>query len=90
MGDHLPISILRKPDVYRDPGKREPTGTGQALREIRNGIVVMWWSFFDWLAVISCKALLLGVHSPTDLLAAVCIGMLLPLAIGIVLESWRV
>jgi len=36
-----------------------PMGTGQALREIRKGIVVMWWSFFDWLAVISWKALLL-------------------------------
>jgi hypothetical protein len=36
-----------------------PMGTGQALREIRKGLVVMWWSFFDWLAVISWKALLL-------------------------------
>jgi len=36
-----------------------PMGTGQALREIGKGIVVMWWSFFDWLAVISWKALLL-------------------------------
>jgi sensor histidine kinase YesM len=36
-----------------------PMGVRQALREIRKGIVVMWWSFFDWLAVISWKALLL-------------------------------
>jgi sensor histidine kinase YesM len=36
-----------------------PMGIGQALREIGKGIVVMWWSFFDWLAVISWKALLL-------------------------------
>jgi sensor histidine kinase YesM len=36
-----------------------PMGIRQALREIRKGIVVMWWSFFDWLAVISWKALLL-------------------------------
>src|SRR6185295_14632050 len=36
-----------------------PMETRQALREIRKGIVVMWWSFFDWLAVISWKALLL-------------------------------
>ena len=36
-----------------------PMGTGQALREIRKGVVVTWWSFFDWLAVISWKALLL-------------------------------
>src|SRR6202795_4821153 len=36
-----------------------PMGIRQALREIRKGIVVTWWSFFDWLAVISWKALLL-------------------------------
>ena len=36
-----------------------PMGIRQALREIRKGIVVMWWSFFDWLAAISWKALLL-------------------------------
>src|SRR6266576_5513990 len=36
-----------------------PMGIRQALREIRKGIVVMWWGFFDWLAVISWKALLL-------------------------------
>src|SRR5438552_538260 len=34
-------------------------GTRQALREMRKGIVAMWWSFFDWLAVVSWKALLL-------------------------------
>jgi signal transduction histidine kinase len=37
----------------------QPMGIRQALREIRKGIVVMWWGFFDWLAVISWKALLL-------------------------------
>ena len=37
----------------------EPMGTRQALRQIRKGIVVMWWAFFDWLAAISWKALLL-------------------------------
>jgi hypothetical protein len=36
-----------------------PSGTKQALREIRDGIVVMWWGFFDWLAVVSWKKLLL-------------------------------
>jgi LytS/YehU family sensor histidine kinase len=37
----------------------QPMGTRQALREIRKGIVAMWWGFFDWLAVVSWKALLL-------------------------------
>jgi len=36
-----------------------PMGIRQAFREIRRGIVVMWWAFFDWVAVVSWKALLL-------------------------------
>ena len=36
-----------------------PMGIRQALREIRKGIVVMWWGFFDWVAVVSWKTLLL-------------------------------
>ena len=36
-----------------------PMGVRQALREIRKGIVVVWWGFFDWVAVVSWKALLL-------------------------------
>jgi hypothetical protein len=42
----------------RDPASR-PMGIRQAFREIRKGIVVMWWGFFDWVAVVSWKALLL-------------------------------
>src|SRR5256885_2497565 len=41
-----------------DPASR-PMGIRQALREIRKGIVVMWWGFFDWVAVVSWEALLL-------------------------------
>jgi signal transduction histidine kinase len=36
-----------------------PMGIREAFRAIRKGIVVMWWGFFDWLAVVSWKALLL-------------------------------
>src|SRR2546428_13832260 len=36
-----------------------PMRIRQALREIRKGIVVMWWAFFDWVAVVSWKTLLL-------------------------------
>lgn len=41
-----------------DPASR-PMGIRLAFREIRKGIVVMWWGFFDWVAVVSWKALLL-------------------------------
>lgn len=36
-----------------------PAASKQALGQIRDGIVVMWWGFFDWLAVVSWKKLLL-------------------------------
>jgi signal transduction histidine kinase len=36
-----------------------PSGTRQTLREIRDGFVELWWRFFDWLAVVSWKKLLL-------------------------------
>ena len=35
-----------------------PSGPRPPLREIRNGVVAMWWGFFDWLAVVSWKKLL--------------------------------
>ncbi len=40
-------------------GAPAPKPTRRALREIGNGIVVMWWGFFDWLAVVSWWTLLL-------------------------------
>jgi signal transduction histidine kinase len=51
------------PDDAADHGTSgsapRPYGTRQALRQIRSGIVAMWWGFFDWLAVVSWKMLLL-------------------------------
>jgi LytS/YehU family sensor histidine kinase len=41
----------------RDPASRP--STRQSLREIRDGIVVMWWAFFNWLADVSWKTLLI-------------------------------
>jgi signal transduction histidine kinase len=49
-----------------------PSGTRQALREIRRGVVVMWWGFFDWLAVVSWGKLLL-----VSLLTLILVGGLL-------------
>jgi sensor histidine kinase YesM len=48
-----------------------PSDARQALREFRRGIVVAWWGFFDWLAVVSWKKLLL-----VSLLALILAGIL--------------
>jgi LytS/YehU family sensor histidine kinase len=41
------------------PSVPPPSGTRQTLREIRELVVVLWWRFFDWLAVVSWKKLVL-------------------------------
>ena len=37
----------------------QPSNTKQSLREVRDAIVVLWWRFFDWLAVVPWKTLLI-------------------------------
>jgi sensor histidine kinase YesM len=45
------------------PGKTRPASpagdTKQTFRDIGSAIVVLWWRFFDWLALVSWKTLLL-------------------------------
>jgi sensor histidine kinase YesM len=60
------MSIAPRSPGTDDTAERGKTGAasrattgGQALREIRGGIVAMWWGFFDWLAIVSWKMLLL-------------------------------
>ena len=63
-----------------------PMGIREAFRAIRKGIVVMWWSFFDWLAAISWKALLL-----VALLSLILVGGILKhptLAVFLVVTSF--
>ena len=59
----MPTSAHPGADSATEPGRSDPVtrpmGIRQALREIRKGVVVMWWGFFDWLAVVSWKTLLL-------------------------------
>jgi hypothetical protein len=46
-----------------DPGAGgaapRPSATRHALRQLREGAVVIWWAFFDWLAAVSWKTLAL-------------------------------
>ena len=52
-----------RPDANSTPGgdrsAAQPSDAREALRGIRSAIVALWWRFFDWLAVVSWKVLLL-------------------------------
>jgi signal transduction histidine kinase len=68
-----------------------PMGIRQALREIRKGTIVMWWGFFDWVAVVSWKTLLLvsllglmlgGVFKLSNLAFSLVVGSLIIKAVA--------
>jgi len=66
------------------------TATVISLNRIRPGSRKFTMLFaFAWVFSVGISRLVLGVHWPTDVLASICIGMFLPLAIGIALESWH-
>src|SRR5215475_13265429 len=61
-------------DKAAQPGKndpsRQPPNTRQTLRDLWRVIVELWWRFFDWLAVVSWKTLLI-IYFLSLLLAAI-------------------
>jgi undecaprenyl-diphosphatase len=57
------------------------------LRPATRDLVVS--AAFGWILLVALSRLVLGVHWPTDVLAAACIGAALPLAISLGVEFWR-
>jgi undecaprenyl-diphosphatase len=51
-----------------------------AARKVALSIAILW------ISLVAISRLVLGVHWPTDVLAAACIGAFLPLAISVALE----
>src|SRR5215831_19340642 len=56
-------------NASRDAPALQPPGTKQTLRDLWRVLVELWWRFFDWLAVVSWKTLLI-VYALLLLLAA--------------------
>jgi signal transduction histidine kinase len=54
-GSSPDVAVKREPQTP-DP---QPSDSKQALRGLKGAFVTLWWRFFDWLALVSWKTLLL-------------------------------
>lgn len=55
------------------------------IRPAARGVAL--WLAFSWIVLVACSRLVLGVHWPTDVMVAVCLGTAIPLAISLALDS---
>jgi len=65
-----PSSASKATDPGTSPPPLQPPNTRQTLRDLWRVLVELWWRFFEWLAVVSWKTLLI-VYALLLLVAAI-------------------
>lgn len=59
MQDDQTTPYEQRSETRKKPTSMQQSDTKQTLREIGDAIVVLWWRFFDWLAVVPWKTLMI-------------------------------
>jgi undecaprenyl-diphosphatase len=42
-----------------------------------------------WILLVALSRLVLGVHWPSDVLTAACLGVIIPFIVQLILQRWR-